>query len=327
MKRFAGPLIAAALALSAGTGGVFAQASDYPSQTVTILVGFSAGGATDILARALADGLQQELGGTFVVENRAGASGAVAAQALAQSEPDGYTLMLTAGSAMTINVHIPPKPPYDSLKDFTYITQLAANDGVLAVSNNLPVKNFEEFVAYAKEHGDELSYGVSGIGSPTHLGTELLKQSIGIEMTNVPYQGDAKVAVDVISGTLPVGVMALPSVVGQLKNGQMRPIAILGTTDYADFPGVPNIGSLGHADNTVQTWLGLIGPANMPKDLVDKLYQASKKVMSSDKMTAHMKSQNSNIVASSPEDFTAYVNDEYKKWGDVVTSLGLDKKQ
>src|SRR5690606_21331515 len=145
---------------------------------------------------------------------------------------------------------------------------------------------------------------------------ELLKDALGIEMTHVPYQGDAKVAVDVISGTLPVGVMALPSVVGQLKDGQMRAIAILGTTDYADFAGVPNVGSLGHPDNTVQTWLGLVGPAGMAKDLVDKLNQACKKVMASDKMVAHMKSQNSNIVANSPKEFAAYVNDEYKKWGD-----------
>lgn len=327
MKKMAGILAAATLALSAGTSVASAQTSNYPSDTVTILVGFAAGGATDILARALAQGLQAELGGTFVVENRGGASGAIAAQALAQSEPDGYTLMVTAGSAMTINVHMPPVPPYNALEDFTFITQLAANDGVLAVSKELPVTNFEEFLAYAKENGDKLSYGVSGVGSPTHLGTELLKQSLGIEMTHVPYQGDAKVAVDVIAGTLPVGVMALPSVVGQLKDSQMIPIAMLGTTDYDDFPDVPNIGTLGHADNTVQTWLGLIGPAGMPEDLVQKLYEASSKVMASEKMVQHMKMQNSNIVANSPSEFTAYVNEEYGKWGDVVKSLGLDKQQ
>lgn len=325
-KRLVGALAAAGLAL-AGVAPGWSQSSDYPNDTVRILVGFSAGGATDVLARALAEGLTEELGQPFIVENRAGASGAVAAQELAQSDPDGYTLMVTAGSAMTINVHMPPKPPYDPLKDFQTISQLVSNDGVLAVSNDLPVKNMEEFIAYAKEHPGELSYGVSGIGSPTHLGTELLKDQLGIEMTHVPYQGDAKVAVDVIAGTLPVGVMALPSVVGQLQDGQMRPIAVLGTTSYEDFPGVPNVAELGYPENTVQTWLGLIGPAGMPEDIVQTLSEATQKVMASEDMTSLMAAQNSRIVASTPEEFADYMAEEYEKWGSVVKSLGLDKKQ
>jgi tripartite-type tricarboxylate transporter receptor subunit TctC len=314
-----------AFVLAAATPAA-SQGNDYPNRTVRILVGFAAGGATDILARALGDQLRKKLNQSFIIENKAGAGGAIAATELARSKPDGYTLMVTAGSALTINVHIPPKPSYDTLKDFQAISQLVANDGVLAVHKALPVNDFKEFLAYAKANPGKLSYGISGIGSPTHLGTEMLNATLGISMVPIPYRGDAQVAVDLMSGTVPVGVMALPSVVGQLKDGHMRPIAVLGNARYSDFPDVPNIAELGYPDRLVQTWIGLVGPAGMPDAVLMKLGEATHEAMQGEQMQALMKSQSSRVVTSTPREFADFIGKEFDKWGELVRKLNINSQ-
>jgi tripartite-type tricarboxylate transporter receptor subunit TctC len=158
------------------------------------------------------------------------------------------------------------------------------------------------------------------------MGTEILQEALGIKMKAIPYKGDAQVAVDVMGGTIPVGVMALPSIVGQLKDKQMHPIAVLGDSKYDDFPEVPNLAELGYPDDLIQTWLGLIGPAGMPAEVVDKLSEATQAAMASDAVKELMKTQNSRIVASQPADFDNYIEAEHKKWADIVKRVNVAAK-
>jgi len=320
LKRLPVVALAALAAISS------AMAQEYPTKPVRVLVGYAAGSGTDFLARAVSDGLRKELGQPFVVENRPGAGGSLAAEQLAKSPGDGYTLAVTGGASFVINVFINPKPLYDTLRDFTPITRLVLNDAVLFVNKDVPVKNLPELIELIRKSPGKYTLGSSGGGTQTRLGVEELKRITGIQVADIFYPaGDAKGAMDVMGGFVQAYMAALVSVAGPLKSGQIKPIAAMGSQRFADFPDVPTAMESGFPNFTVQTWLGMMGPANMRKDVVDKLNRSARVAMAEPQLVRTLSSQGSNIATNSPEDFAQVIRNDLKKYGDMVPSLGLSQ--
>ncbi len=299
-------------------GPARAQETNYPTKRVRVLVGFAAGGGLDVLARALATKLSTKLGQPMIVENIVGVAGAIMAQRLATEAPDGYTIAVAASSALVINVHMNPKPSYDTLKDFQPIILLVNQDGALVVNNDLPIKSFPQFLQYAKDNPGKLSFGTPGLGSIGHIGGEILKKAAGINMLNVPYKGDGPLATDLIAGTIPAGIIAIPAAAGMIKAGQFRAIALLGTERSRDFPDLPTIVELGYPTATVQPWIGLIAPAGVPGAIVNKLNQATREAFTDPQILQLLRTQNNRIAIGTPEQFREHIATEYERWRKVI---------
>ncbi len=314
--------IAAAL-LALLTSLPVARADDYPSKPVRIIVGFAAGGATDVLARMLAEGLRKVLGQSFVVENRPGANATIAGEAAAKSAPDGYTLLVTSAGSLTISVHMSPKPNYDTLTSFVPITLLAVNDGVLLANNNFPAKTFPEFVKLLKESPGKYGFGTSGVGSPTHLGAELLKRTVGVNMFHVPYKGDSQALADAIAGHVPLAVVVMASASAQVQSGAVRALAALGPQRFRDFPDLPTVAESGYPGYAAGSWIGLLAPAGTPKEIISKLNEASRKVMTDPEVTGKLVASGSRPSPNSPEEFYRHIESEHKKWGEIIREANI----
>lgn len=300
-----------------------AMAQTYPNRPIRVLVGFAAGGATDVLARVVADGLNQALGQPVVVENKPGANATIATELVAKSPPDGYTLLVASVGSLAIAVNMDPKPNYDTLKDFAPVSLLAVNDGVLIVKNDFPAKNFGEFVKVLKGEPGKYGYGTSGNGSPTHLAGELLKRVAGISMNHIPYRGDAQAIGDVVGGHLPIGVNVMASASSQVKGGAVRAIAALGSERLKDFPDLPTVAESGYPGYSGGSWIGLLAPAGTPPDVVKRLNEISRAVMAKPDVAAKLEASGSRITTGSSEEFASYIAAEIKKWGQVVTEANI----
>ena len=313
-------LLFAALALL--VGAVRADADTFPSKPVHILVPYAPGGAVDVLARTLGQALSKSWGRLPVVENRPGAGGIIASQALTQAAPDGYTLILVA-SGHPLNQFIYPKLPYDTFKDFTAITQVAASPLVIAVAKDSPMKGLQDILAAARAKPDALSYGMSGVGTSAHLAGELLNHMAQVKITAIPYKGGAPALTAVMSGEVPMSINPLAEVIGQVQGGTVRAVAVTTAQRSDVLPDVPSVAQSGVPGYDTAVWWGLLGPANMPPDLVTKIQQDVAAALRDPTVIDYLKKTGSSPVGSTPQAFDAYMRAEADKWGPVIKNANI----
>ncbi|WP_441277949.1 tripartite tricarboxylate transporter substrate binding protein [Tardiphaga sp. 172_B4_N1_3] len=313
--------IAAAAALLSFTSPSL-HAQTFPSKQVTILVPYAAGGAVDVLARTFAQSLSKTWGQQPVVDNRPGAGGIIASQALAKSPPDGYTLILVA-SGHPLNQFFYPKLPYDTFKDFTAISEVAYSPLAIVVSKDNPAKNLQELLAQAKAKPDSLSYGMSGNGTSAHLAGELLNHMAGTKIVSIPYKGGAPALTAVIAGDIPMSINPLPEIVGQLEGGAVRAMAVTTATRSAALPNVPTVAESGVAGYDTAVWWGFLGPAGMPADVVAKIHADLVTALKDPVVLAALKKIDATPVGSSPADFDKFMHAEADKWGPVLKAANI----
>ncbi|KZD21796.1 ABC transporter substrate-binding protein [Tardiphaga robiniae] len=310
----------AAVLLSFTSPALYAQT--FPSKQVTILVPYAAGGAVDVLARTFAQSLSKTWGQQPVVDNRPGAGGIIASQALAKSPPDGYTLILVA-SGHPLNQFFYPKLPYDTFKDFTAISEVAYSPLAIVVSKDNPAKNLQELLAQAKAKPDSLSYGMSGNGTSAHLAGELLNHMAGTKIVSIPYKGGAPALTAVIAGDIPMSINPLPEIVGQLEGGAVRAMAVTTATRSAALPNVPTVAESGVAGYDTAVWWGFLGPAGMPADVVAKIHADLVTALKDPVVLAALKKIDATPVGSSPAEFDKFMHAEADKWGPVLKAANI----
>jgi tripartite-type tricarboxylate transporter receptor subunit TctC len=310
----AGPLLASSLA----------HAQDYPARFVTIVSPYAAGGGADLLARVVAQKLTDRLGKSFVVENRLGAGGVIAAAAVARAAPDGYTLLLGTSTQLAIQVTLHKTLPYDPATDFAPVALVASVPFVLMVNPSLPVHSVTDLIRLAKEKPGELSYGSSGVGGPPHLYMELLESMTGIRMTHVPYKGTAQAIVDVVAGHIPIIFSDIAPAVALLKEGRLRALGISSGTRFETLPDIPPLAEAGVPGFDAVAWTMLVAPARTPKEIVDKLAAEVKSIVAApDVRKLLLDTGNIPLSSPAPVELQAYLKTEIVRWGKVVEQAGI----
>jgi tripartite-type tricarboxylate transporter receptor subunit TctC len=309
---------AAALSLAA----THAYSEQFPTRPVRILVPYAAGGAVDVLARTLGQSLSKTWGQQPVIENRPGAGGIIASQALTQSAPDGYTLILVA-SGHPLNQFFYPKLPYDTFKDFTAISEIAYSPLAIVVSKTNSVKNLQELLATARAKPEALSYGMSGNGTSAHLAGELLNHMAKVKIQAIPYKGGAPALTAVIAGEIPMSVNPLPEVVGQLEGNAVRALAVTTAQRSKVLPDVPTVAEAGLPGYDASVWWGFLGPAGMAPDLVAKIHADLAAALKDPVVLTALEKMGATPVGNSPKDFDAFMRAEAAKWEPVLKEANI----
>jgi tripartite-type tricarboxylate transporter receptor subunit TctC len=313
----------ALIALAGVVLAVAANAQTYPSQPIRWIVPYAAGGGTDTMARRLADAIRPDLGQTVVVDNRPGAATNIAVAALTQSKPDGYTVMQAENAALLFNEHMFAKLPYSPEKDFTYIGAIGRVPLALVVHPSFPASTLKEFVARVKSMGDKVDYASPGVGTPHHMAMELLKQRAGLQATHVPYKGAAPALQDLMGGQISVMMLDLASGIQYIRSGKVRPLAIALPQRAAGLPDVPTFAENGLEDVNAFAFHGLIGPAGMPADVVDRLNTELNKAMKKPKVVELFTDFGFEPLPGSPSDFRSLARSESARWGTVIRTSGV----
>ena len=313
-------MIAAAVAMVAAGGAASAQSS-FPSKPVRIFVPYAAGGGVDVLARTLGDVVSRRWGQPVVVENRPGAGGVVASQALVTSPPDGYTLIVVASGHAT-NPFLYPKIPYDTFKDFAPISLLASSPNILLVRADSPFKTLGDMITQARAKPGSLSFGHAGTGTSTHLAGELLKNLARIDLNAIPYKGGAPSINDLLGGQIPMSFNNGPESVGQLEAGTVRALAVTTASRAPFLPTVPGMAETVPGYDT-EVWWGLLGPAGMSPDLVAKLAHDFVAALNTEPVKERLAKLGAAPIGSSPEQFDARIRADYKKWGPIIEAAGM----
>jgi tripartite-type tricarboxylate transporter receptor subunit TctC len=311
----------AVVAAAVLTSGAASAQSGFPTKPVHIYVPYAAGGAVDILARTLGDVVSKQWGQGVVIENRPGAGGVVASQALATSPPDGYTLIVVASGHAT-NPFLYEKLPYDTLKDFTPITLLASSPNILLVKADSPFKTLADLIAGARAKPGSLAFGHAGNGTSTHLAGELLKSLAKIDINAIPYKGGVPAINDLLGGQIPLSFNNGPESVGQLQAGTVRALAVTTATRASFLPDVPSMAETVPGYDT-EVWWGLLGPAGMPADLVEKLAHDFVAALNTDQVKARLTKLGALPIGSTPQQFDAKIHADYEKWGPIIKAAGM----
>jgi tripartite-type tricarboxylate transporter receptor subunit TctC len=310
------------LGLAAAPAGA-APGDDFPNKPIRIIVTVPPGGAAEFIARVVGTKLSQVTGSPVVVENRAGASGTIAAAYVAQAEPDGYTLLQNSITTHGIGPYVFPKLPYDSFKDFAPVSLLATLPVIMTVSATLPVTTVEQFVALAKSKPGQLSFASSGNGGAPHLAGELFKIAADIDMLHVPYKGSGPAVVDVASGRVQVMFDAAPSLLPHIQSGKLRPIAAASAKRNSLTPNAPTFAERGFKGMDISIWYGLLAPAATPPVVISRLNAALRKVLESPDVQQRFAEQGTLAAATTPEQFAAFMRDDYQRWGMVIKKAGI----
>jgi len=309
-----------AVAMFISVGMASAQPA-FPLKPVHIFVPYAAGGGVDILARTLGDVVSRQWGQTVVVENRPGAGGVVASQALVASPPDGYTLIVVASGHAT-NPFLYPKIPYDTFKDFTPISLLASSPNILLVRTDSPFKTLGDMIAQARAKPGSLSFGHAGTGTSTHLAGELLKNLAHVDLNAIPYKGGAPSINDLMGGQIPMSFNNGPESVGQIQAGTLRALAVTTASRAPLLPDVPSVAEAVPGYDT-EVWWGLLGPAGMPPDLIAKLSHDFVAALNTEPVKERLAKLGASPIGSSPEAFDAKIRADYKKWGPIIEAAGI----
>lgn len=312
-------LATAALVLGAG----IAAAQSFPSKPVRILVGFGAGGSTDIVARILAQNLTAEWKQNVLVENRPGASGMIAAELTAKAAPDGYTLLMTPQTSLAVAPALYGKAAYDTMRDFTPITLTGYTPLLMVVHPSFPPKTFKEFIALAKKSKDPLTFGSGGVGSSPHMAGELMSAQLGIRFTHVPYKGENPALADTIGGQIPIMFGNLPVAVPHMNSGKLRGLANTWSTRSPLAPDVPTVAESGFKDYAIATWFGLLGPAKMPPELVARIQRDTAKVFNQAATKERLTGMGVDLILNSPEEFRDYLRSEITRYTKVIRDAGI----
>lgn len=314
-------LVISAAVLSV-TGGVAAQ-SNYPNKPIKLLVPFAAGGTTDIIARVIADPLGKELGQSVVVDNRGGGGGVIGAAEAARAAPDGYSLSVATVSTTASNPAINSKISYNPITDFTPVINIAATPNVLAVHPKFVAQTYQAFVDEVKSKPDEYSYASSGTGGIGHLQTELLKSLTGLKMQHIAYRGAGPALNDAVAGQVPIIFDNLPSALPFITSGRLTALAVAAPERVASLPDVPTFKELGLEQVNRMAYYGILGPKDLPDEIVQKINAATVKVLQNADVRKRIEDTGSIVIANSPQEFAKQIQDEFSVYSEVVKKQGL----
>jgi len=313
--------IAAALAAVLAAGGAAAQ--DYPNRPIRLVVAFAAGGTTDFVARQLAERAKASLGQNIVVENKPGANGAIGAEFVAKSEPDGYTLFFSTAGALAINPSMRSDLPYDPIKDFTPIVPVARNTVLFAVNPTLGVATAQEMIARAKEKPGTITVAITGVGAISHLAIEMLQIAAGIKLQYVPYRGAGQAVADFIGGQLNAMSAEVPVLMPQIKAGKAKILAVSAQNRSEVLPEVPTFAELGYPDVVADNWSGVLAPPKTPPAIVARLNQAFNAVVRDPEVRRRFAENGVSTIGGTPEDLTELIKSETSRWRKVVKETGV----
>jgi tripartite-type tricarboxylate transporter receptor subunit TctC len=298
-----------------------ASGQSFPNRPIRLIAPFAAGGALDLIARGVGAKLAESMGQPVVVENRAGASGAIGSEAVARSAPDGYTLLLGATTTHGVNPALNPKLQYDPVKDFTPVSLVATIPHALVVNPSLPVNSVQDLVKYARS-GHPLNYGSAGNGSPHHLAAELFKSMSGIQATHVPYKGSGPALADLMSGQIQFISVELTAAEPHLKSGKLKALATA-TAERVPGTSLPTVGESGYPGFEVISWYAIFGPAGMPAEVTSKLSAEIAKAVNETDLRDRLKGLGTTPIGSTPEVLAAHVRSELDRWTKVVKTAGI----
>jgi tripartite-type tricarboxylate transporter receptor subunit TctC len=307
-------------ALGAGTLALAAPFVARAQSVTRVLVGATPGGGTDIVARALAQELSTRLGRQFVVDNRPGAAGNIAAQAVAKSAPDGGTLLLSYTSHV-INPTLYGKLPFDPVADFTPLAGIASLPAILVTHPSLPANNVRELIALAKARPGKLNIAIAGLGSSNHLAGEMLKIEAGVDITSVPYKGTGPALQDVVAGQIELAIAGVASVQQLIKGGKVKALGVTSARRLAEFPEVPAVAEVLPGFD-FSSWYGLFGPAGLPVDMAERISLAAREALQSPAMRERFKSEGLIAMGTNRADFASFVKTEIPRWGKIVVATG-----
>ena len=311
---------AASLALSAGA----AAAEPYPSRPIKLIVGYTPGGPVDTAARVYADYLGRVLKQPVVVDNRAGASGAIAAEITAKAPPDGYTLYFVASPTMTMTPLIQKAVNFNPTRDFSHIGLITDYTNVLLINKDFPARNVGELVEYARKHPQGVAFGSAGVGASNHLSAELLAQMSGVKMLHVPYKGNSPAMTDVISGKIAFMFDITGTAIGHIQGGKVRPLAVTSKERNAALPNVPTMVESGLKDYAVTGWYALIGPPKLPAEVVDTLVKAQQTVGDDPAFRQRMTQGGYDLNITGPKPLAERIERELRLWGGVVKTAKIE---
>jgi len=313
------PLMLAAAAAAAPAAG---QQASFPVRPVRFVVPFAPGGSTDTLARTLSVKLAESLGQQVIVDNRPGANGDIGMEIVAQARPDGHTLVLGYIANLAIAPSLQAKLPYDPVKDYAPVTQLASSPNVLTAHPSVPAKNLKELIALARAKPGQVNFASTGVASVGHLTGELLNSLAGVKMTHVPYKGSGQAVTDILGGHVQVMFSGFSSTLPHIKAGKLRALAVTGAQRSAPLAEVPTIAEQGFPGVEATAWYGVLAPAGTPKAVIAKLHAELVRILKLPDVTQRLEGLGFEIVASTPEQFAAYVKSEIAKWAKVVKASG-----
>ena len=311
----------AAAAFSMAPGGAYAQA--FPSKPIRIVIPFVAGGSSDIVGRAIGSKFQEFLGQPGIVENKPGANGAIAAEFVAKSEPDGYTILVGSIGVFSINAALFKDLRYHPLRDFAPITLAVTTPNALLTRPDLPANTAKELVEYARKNPGKLSYCSSGTGSSDHLTGEVFKQGAGIFAVHVPYRGGAACQTDLMGSQIDFSFQNLGAVTNYIRGGRMKALAVTAQSRHPQLPNVPSVGEAGFPDLIVTSWQAVAAPTRTPRDIVARLNDATVRALRSADIRERMNQIGFDVVAGTPEEFGAFMKSEVERWTKVVERGGI----
>jgi tripartite-type tricarboxylate transporter receptor subunit TctC len=311
-------------ALLAATGMRHANAQDYPTRPVQVLVPFAGGSASDVITRILLNRMSMSLGQAFVVDNRPGAGGNIGTAAAAHAAPDGYTLLMSTSGPLAANKSLYKELPYDPQKDLVPIGLFATLPNVIVINSRLPPRSLNELIDYAKAHPRELNYGTVGVGSSQHLAAAYFEQLTGTEITHVPYRNIAAYTPDFIAGQVPLGFQLLPNVISLIKSGDARPLAVASDKRMTALPDVPTAAEAGLKNYESAAWLALLAPASTGKAVLNRLYAAMAEAVNDPKVRALFVEQGAEPMVMDPQGLKDFMTSETTKWAAVIKKIGIE---
>jgi tripartite-type tricarboxylate transporter receptor subunit TctC len=317
--------IALTLALAAQLALPRAHAEDYPTRPVRIIVGFIPGSSADITARVLGQRMGQILGQQLVVENKSGAGSSLAAEYVARSPKDGYTLFLGSSANIT-NAAINPNLAFDMVKDFAPIALVTTAAVILVAHPSIGVGSLQELIALAKSKPGEVLYASTGVGTAPHLSGELLAMRAGLKLVHVPYQGSPQAVTDLLAGRTSIMFSPASAVVAQVETGKLKALASAAARRPSIAPNLPTMAEAGMPDFDTSIWFGLMAPADTPREIVDKLARATGDALKSSEVLASLHPQGFDALSGGPQDFAKTIQSELKRWGEVAQAAGLKKR-
>jgi tripartite-type tricarboxylate transporter receptor subunit TctC len=317
--RFGLVLLTALTTVALATG---AQAQDYPSRPITLIVPYAAGGGNDIMARTVAEKMSHTLGQQIVIENRAGAGGSNATRQVARSTPDGYTLVIGGTGTLAVNPTLYGNVGYDSRKDFAPVGLIGTGALVVLVHPDLPVRSIGELIALAKREPGKLNYASAGVGSGIHLGTVLFEQMADIKFTHVPYRGSAPALTDLMGGHVAIYFSSLPPALGLARDGRVRALAVTGAKRSDVFPQLPTVGEAGLPGYESVLHYGIVAPAGTPRPIIDKLNAALRDALNAPDTKERMATDGTEPLPSTPDEYAADIDREETKWSAIVRKSG-----
>lgn len=313
--------VGAAIAWTSATGQ--AWAANFPERTIKLIVPFTAGGATDIVARVMAEEFGKELGGTMIVENREGAAGVIGVQAAMRSAPDGYTLLISGNTLMTSHKTLYKNLPYDPLKDFDPVARIAAGSHILVVKADSPYKNIKDFLAAARAKPESITYGSGGNGTSVHLSGEMFQVMSGVKLMHVPYRGTSLAVTGMLGGDIESMFDTTSSAKPRIKSGQIRALGITSAKRSPELPDVPTIAEQGLPNYEVLFWLGLYAPKGTPADVLRRIEDAARKIIATERVKKRFEDVGVVPYFASGADLSKQIAKETAEWADVINKVGL----